>query len=438
MLTPRQQQPDAKQEHQQRPGRPRLIVGRLRGVTAAWLGRPLSSLHLLLGVFVLLTALGLAMVLSASSVDSLGKTGSSFKVFYRQTAFCVAGLMMFWVGLRVPPRRLRVIAPYLLLGSLVLLVGVLIPGVGTSIAGARKWYTLGGLSFQPSEAAKVSLALWGAHVLTARHRSIRGWRHSITPLMPVTLVMLTLVMLEPDLGTSISVGILVTALLYFADAPWPLMATVAGAGTLGALAVSLTASYRQSRITTFLSPGTDPQGAGYQSIQALYSLADGGLFGVGLGQSRAKWSYLPNAYNDFIFAIIGEELGLIGGLVVLVLFGILAWTGLRIAARNTDPWTKVLTAALTTWLVAQATINIGYVVGLLPVTGIPLPLISSGGTSLVVTMFAFGVLANAARHEPAAAATLRLHGPGRLARLIHLPPPEPVRSPSSNRQRAMR
>ena len=189
--------------------------------------------------------------------------------------------------------------------------------------------------------------------------------------------------------------------------------------------LGLSAAYRSSRITSFLSPGDDPLGAAYQSTQALYSLADGGLFGVGLGQGRAKWSYLPNAHNDFIFAIIGEELGLIGGLVVLALFATLTYAGLRIAARNTDPWIKILAATLTTWLVAQAVINIGYVIGLLPVTGIPLPLISSGGTALVVTMFVFGVLANAARHEPEAAAALRAHSPSRLARLLGLRPPQP-------------
>ncbi|MGH7748812.1 MAG: FtsW/RodA/SpoVE family cell cycle protein, partial [Candidatus Dormibacteria bacterium] len=211
-------------------------------------------------------------------------------------------------------------------------------------------------------------------------------------------------------------------LLYFADVPGRLMTALIAGGLLGVVILGLSAAYRSSRITSFLSPDADPLGAAYQSTEALYSLADGGVFGVGLGQSTAKWSYLPNAHNDFICAIIGEELGLLGAVAVIALFATLAYVGLRIAARNIDPWAKILTATLTTWLVAQAVINISYVVGLLPVTGIPLPLISSGGTSLVVTMFVFGILANAARHEPEAAATLR-RNPGRLTRVLGLRPP---------------
>jgi cell division protein FtsW len=180
----------------------------------------------------------------------------------------------------------------------------------------------------------------------------------------------------------------------------------------------------------FLAPGSvDGLSARYQADQALYSLANGGLFGVGLGQGRSKWNYLPKAHNDFIFSVIGEELGLIGALAVLVLFAVLAYTGFRIAARSTDPWLKLVVATTTAWLVAQAAINISYVVGLLPVTGLQLPLISSGGTSLVVTMFLFGVLANAARHEPEAVAALRQHGQGKVAKLLMLPPPEPYKAP---------
>ncbi|NMI01511.1 putative lipid II flippase FtsW [Pseudonocardia acidicola] len=396
-----------------------------RRSAAAWLARPLASLHLLLAVFGLLTALGLVMVLSASSVESFAQDGSSYQVFFRQAAFCAGGLVLFWVGLRIPLWRLRAVSALLLLSTMLLLVVVLIPGLGTAIAGARKWIVVGGLSFQPSEPAKVALALWGAHVLAARRNVMHVWRHALSPVVPVAVVMLTLVVLEPDLGTAVSIGILVIALLFFARAPGRLLAALVGGGLAGAVILGLTAGYRHSRITAFLSPGTaDPLGAAYQSTQALYSLADGGLFGVGLGQGRAKWSYLPNAYNDFIFAIIGEELGFVGALAVLCLFATLAYTGLRIAARNTDPWIKTLSATLTAWLVAQAAINIGYVVGLLPVTGIPLPLISSGGTALVVTMFVFGVLANAARHEPEAAAALRIHGSGRLARLLGLRPPQ--------------
>jgi cell division protein FtsW len=404
----------------------RVASTSLRSLAAAWLARPLASLHLLLGVFALLTALGLVMVLSASSVQSLTQDGSSYGVFVRQAGFCAGGLVLFWVGLRIPPRRLRALAAVLLVIVVVLLVGVLIPQFGTALGGARKWYLVAGLSFQPSEPAKVVLALWGAHVLAMRRAVLHRWRRALLPVIPVALVMLTLVVLEPDLGTAISIAVVVIALLFFAGASGRLLAAVTAGALAGVVLLGLMAEYRQSRITSFLSTGdADPLGAAYQSKQALYSLADGGLFGVGLGQGRAKWSYLPNAHNDFIFAIIGEELGLLGALAVLAVFATLAYTGLRIAARNTDPWMKIVAATLTTWLVGQAAINIGYVVGLLPVTGIPLPMISSGGTSLVVTMFVFGVLANCARHEPEAVVALRAREQSRLTRLLGLGQPEP-------------
>jgi cell division protein FtsW len=186
-------------------------------------------------------------------------------------------------------------------------------------------------------------------------------------------------------------------------------------------------------VLSFLSPENDPSGAAYQANQALYALADGGLFGKGLGQGPSKWQYLPNVHNDFIFALIGEELGFVGCALVLGLFGMLAVIGMRVAARNIDPWIRLVAATLTVWLVAQAAINIGYVVNLLPVTGITLPLISSGGTSVVVTLLVFGVLANCARHEPEAVAALRSQGPGRFGRLMRLPAPDPYQPPAKRR-----
>lgn len=390
-----------------------------------WLRRPLTSLHLILGVFGLLTLFGLVMVLSASSVGD----GSSYSVFTRQLMFCGVGLVLFYVGLRVPPRRLRAAAPVLLIIGLVALVLVLIPGIGALRGGARSWFAFGPVSLQPSEGVKIALTLWGAHVLAARRAVMHRWKHALNPVVPVTLVIFTLLVLEPDLGMTISVGIIMLALLYFGGAPVKLLALIAGGGLAGAVILGLTAGYRASRITAFLSPSADPLGPAYQATQALYALADGGLFGVGLGQGRAKWDYLPNAHNDFIFAIIGEELGLVGAGAVLALFATLAYTGMRIAARNTDPWLRIVVATSTAGLVVQASINIGYVVGLLPVTGLQLPLISSGGTSLVVTMFLFGLLTNAARHEPEAVAALRKDGQGRLAKLLRLPLPQPYRAP---------
>ena len=343
---------------------------------------------------------------------------------------------MFWAGLALPPPKLRALAPAMLIVGVASLVAVLI--VGDVRNGSRAWFDLGPFSIQPSEAVKVALTVWGAHVLAARHAVMHRWRYALSPVVPVAVLLFTLLVLQPDLGMTVSLGVVLIALLYFGGAQLRLIAAIAVGGLAGAVVLGLTAGYRVSRITAFLSPSTaDPLEAGYQARQALYSLADGGLFGAGLGQGRAKWNYLPNAHNDFIFAIIGEELGLVGAFAVLGLFATLAYTGFRIAARVADPWLAIVVATSTTWLVAQAAINIGYVVGLLPVTGLQLPLISSGGTSLVVTMFVFGVLANAARHEPEAIAALRHQGAGRVARLLGLGAPRPYR-PVVPAQRAVR
>jgi cell division protein FtsW len=392
---------------------------------------------MVLGVFGLLTLFGLVMVLSASSVESYTEGGSSYSVFVRQLVFCLVGLVAFWFGMRIRPTTLRAMAPACLGVSFVLLALVLIPGIGHTRGGARSWFVVGPISIQPAELAKISLALWGAHVLASRQRMLESWRQMLSPLVPVTLVLFTLIVLEPDLGTALSLAIVLYALLFVAGVPMRLLVALTLGGMVGAIGLGLSAGYRQSRITAFLSPGaSDPLGASYQARQALYSLADGGLFGVGLGQGRAKWDYLPNAHNDFIYAIVGEELGMVGALAVLVLFGLLAFVGLRIAARTIDPWMKLVVATLTIWMVSQALINIGYVVGLLPVTGIPLPLVSSGGSALVTALFVGGLLANAARHEPEAVAALRHHGQGRLARLLGLRAPEPYRSPASRARAA--
>ena len=299
--------------------------------------------------------------------------------------------------------------------------------VGVTRNGSRAWFAVGSFTVQPSEAAKVALTLWGAHVLVARRAVMHRWKYALSPVVPVTVVLFTLLVLEPDLGMTVTLGIVLVALLFYAGAPLRLMAALCGGAAAGALLLAMTASYRMSRIVAFLSPGADTDAAGFQSRQALYSLAGGGLFGQGLGQGSAKWDYLPNAHNDFIFAIIGEELGFVGAFAVLALFGTLAYAGLRIATRNSDPWLKLVGGHVHD--LARRPGRHQHRLRRRPAPGhrATLPLISSGGTSLVVTMFVFGMLANAARHEPEAIAALRHHGQGRLARLLRLPPPEPYR-----------
>ncbi|MGH3881298.1 MAG: putative lipid II flippase FtsW [Actinophytocola sp.] len=411
-------------------------TGRLaatRSALTAWLGRPLASFHLVLAICALLVVLGLVMVLSASSVISLNQDASAYTVFGKQLVFVLAGLVLFWIGLRMPLTRIRAASPVMLWVSVLLLVLVLIPGLGSEINGTRSWFTIGPVGFQPVEVAKLALALWGAHILVVKRGLLHQYRHLLVPVVPAALVMFALVMLQPDLGGTVTLGVVLSALLWFAGAQLRLFGALALGGLAGVVVLAIGTDYRLSRVLSFLSPENDPSGAAYQANQALYALADGGLFGKGLGQGPSKWQYLPNVHNDFIFALIGEELGFVGCALVLGLFGMLAVIGMRVAARNIDPWIRLVAATLTVWLVAQAAINIGYVVNLLPVTGITLPLISSGGTSVVITLLVFGVLANCARHEPEAVAALRSQGPGRFGRLMRLPAPDPYQPPAKRR-----
>ena len=412
-------------------GRARRGAGRVWGARTAltaWLGRPLASFHLLLAICALLIVIGLVMVLSASSVSSINQGSSAYTVFGKQVVFVLVGLALFWLAVRIPLRQIRAISPMALWACVLMLILVLTP-LGSTINGTRSWFTLGPLSFQPVEFAKLALALWGAHILVVKRGLLHQYRHLLVPVVPAALVMFALVMLQPDLGGTVTLGVVLIALLWFAGAQLRLFGALALGGVAGVILLAVGTGYRLARVVSFLNPGEDDQGAAYQAKQALYALADGGLFGKGLGQGSAKWQYLPNVHNDFIFALIGQELGFVGCALVLGLFAALAVVGMRVATRNIDPWIRMVSATLTVWLVAQAAINIGYVVGLLPVTGITLPLISSGGTSVVTTMLVFGVLANCARHEPEAVAALRSQGPGRFGRLMRLPAPEPYQPP---------
>ncbi|OSY35313.1 MULTISPECIES: peptidoglycan glycosyltransferase FtsW [Pseudonocardia] len=375
-------------------GRPAGAAASFRARLAR-LGR-VPPLHLVLGVTGVLLLVGVVMVLSASAGGRTVADGMVLTVFARHMIFLVVGIAAFAVGMVVRPSWLRAWTPILLIACVAALVVVLIPGIGEVRGGARRWISLGGFTVQPGEAAKVIVLLWGAHVLALRGRAVRLARYAVLPLVPVGLLMAALLMMQPALSTTVALGVIVLALLYFAGTPLGSLAAMCGGAIAGAAVLGLTSGYRRDRIASFLGAGDD-LGAGYQSRQALLSLADGGVFGAGLGQGRAKWDYLPNAANDFIFAVIGEELGLVGGLLVLSLYALLAWVGLRIAARTKDPFLRLTTAATATWVVVQAAMNVGYVVGLLPVTGQQLPLVSAGGTALVSTLFLLGLMANAAR-----------------------------------------
>ena len=391
----------------------------------AWLSRPMTSFHLIVAIAALLVTLGLIMVLSASGVHSYDEDGTPWAIFGRQVLWTLVGLLGFWVGIRMPVRFLRRTAFTAFAVTIVMLVLVLVPGIGHIANGTRGWFVFGGLSMQPAELAKIAFAVWGAHLLAARRMERASLQEMLIPLLPAAVLVLGLIVAQPDLGNAVSLGIILLALLWFAGLPLKVFVSSLAAAVGAAAVLALSAGYRSDRVRSWLDPNADAQGAGYQARQAKYALANGGVFGDGLGQGTAKWNYLPNAHNDFIFAIVGEELGFIGAFGLLAMFGVFAYTGMRIARRSDDPFLRLLTATATTWVVGQVFINVGYVIGLLPVTGIQLPLISAGGTSTATTLFMVGLMANAARHEPDAVAALRAGRDDKVNRLLRLSLPEP-------------
>ncbi len=395
------------------------------GRFGAWLGRPMTSFHLIIAVAGLLTTLGLIMVLSASGVRSYDADGSAWVIFGKQVLWTVIGLVACYASLRMSVRFIRRVAFTGYVVTVILLVLVLVPGIGNLANGSRKWFVVAGFSMQPSELAKIAFAIWGAHMLAARRLERASLRELLIPLVPAAVIALALIVAQPDLGQTVSLGIILLALLWYAGLPLRVFVTSLLAVFVAGAVLAMSAGYRSDRVRSWINPENDPQDTGYQARQAKFALAHGGIFGDGLGQGVAKWNYLPNAHNDFIFAIIGEELGFIGAFALLVLFGLFAYTGMRIARRSADPFLRLLTATTTMWVLGQAFINIGYVIGILPVTGIQLPLISAGGTSTAATLFMIGIMANAARHEPEAVAALRAGRDDKVNRILRLPLPEP-------------
>jgi cell division protein FtsW len=353
----------------------------------------------LLGATALLLGLGLAMVLSASSYLSQAAYNTPYYYFERQLLFAAIGVVLLWVVSRVPEIAWRRSAWIIYAAALAGLVLVLF--IGDAVHGQRNWISLGGpLRFQPSEFAKLALVVWGAAVLTMKQKSTETWAHILIPVLPGGLLLIGLVAAEGDLGTAMIMMPILFALFYAAGAPMRLFVALGAAG-LGAIAVlSLTHGYRLGRFASWLNPAADPSGKGYQVLQGKAAMGSGGLLGVGLGASRGKWGWLPEAHTDFIFAVVGEELGLVGTLLLLSAFVCLAACMIVLARRTDSTFTRVAAIAICAWILGQALVNIGAVVGLLPVTGIPLPLVSYGGSSLIPALMALGLVLGLARHEP--------------------------------------
>jgi cell division protein FtsW len=379
-----------------------------------FLDRPLASVQLLLltagGLLVFGVLMAVSTSIAAGSDDNPGgPTGSIWGQCIKEAEFVVLGLLIFWFAVRLSPRGLRLLTYPTLALAMVALVAVLIPGIGVQVYGATRWIDIGPLQLQPSELGKVAMLLWGADLLARKQQlgTLKRARHLFIPLLPGFLVITLLVVAEPDLGTTTCFVLILLGLLWMVGMPLRYFLLVVGMAGAAVAVMAVTVSWRLARLTAFLHPFANAKNSGYQTVEGLYALASGGLFGVGLGQGTSKYGWVPNASSDFVFAIIGEELGLIGCLAVLALFAMLAYTGMRIARRSADPFARLCAGAATIWLCGQAVINVGYVTGLVPVTGIPLPLISSGGTSLVATMFVVGMLVSFARHESAAVTAAR-------------------------------
>lgn len=378
------------------------IGGRVRDGLGNWLRSPALDFYGLIIVGALLVSVGLVMVLSSSSVGNISRGASGFDGFIRQGTFAVMGVVALVTAALLPPGFYRRAAWVLFAVGLALQCLVHVPGLGVEVYGNRNWIQIGSQRLQPSEFLKLALAVWLGALLATKRPLLTKPFHLFIPLAPGAGVALGLVMWGKDLGTVLVMGMLVAGAVWVAGVPRRWFIAAGGLGLVGVLVLTITSGNRMARINNWIH-GTCPGDSCLQSEQGLMGLAEGGWWGVGLGQSRQKWGRLPAAEDDYIFAIIGEELGLIGTLGVLLLFTALALIMLRMITRLDDHFMQITVAGISAWLLGQAFVNMMVVTGLLPVIGVPLPFISSGGSALLASMTALGLLISFARREPGAA-----------------------------------
>jgi cell division protein FtsW len=393
------------------------------GLVAAIRDLPTATvLFVLVG---LLCLIGLVMVGTASSVVSISIYGSPWAILIREAMWMGVGALAFGVAVRFDYRKLRRLSPILLVGTFLLLLVVLVPGIGVHVEGSSRWVGFGQFRIQPSELMKLALCVFAADLIARRLDEGATDRRIMGPLLLVTGCAGLLILVQPDMGTAMVLGCIALALLFVSGVSLgPVFKILAALGGL-ALVVAIASPYRRERLLSFVDPSAHSSGSGYQVMQSLIGLGSGHLLGAGLGGGQEQWGFLPNAQTDFIFSVIGEELGFIGALLTLVLLGALVWFGIRAAARSVDRFGGLLAIGLSAWIAAETLINVGAVVGVLPVTGIPLPFISFGGSSLVITLVAAGILINIARHEDSA----RPHGTVKVPRRGS--ERAPARSPSA-------
>ncbi len=363
--------------------------------------RKMSPDYWLFVIVLALLGLGVVMVYSASAIVATDRFHDSHFFLKKQFFWAVLGLGVMWGVMAVDYRRWRPVVGPLLAVAFVLLVLVLIPPFGQSINGTRRWLRWGPVSVQPTELAKLALVLYLADFLARRREAITSfWRGVLPPLM-VTGSVAALVLVQPDLGSALAMVGVVLCMIFVAGARLAHLGLIGAAAVPVVVVAVMTASYRLRRVLTFMDPWADPRGAGFQIIQSYLALGGGGLLGRGLGESKQKLFYLPEPHTDFIFAIIGEELGFVGAVATVMLFGLLLWRGMRVGLRVVDPFGALVAFGITAMLATQAVVNLGVVVGLFPTKGLPLPFVSSGGSSLLVVMAAVGLLLNVSQRADA-------------------------------------
>ena len=390
-----------------------------------WLGlrglfdRPLTSYYLILVITTLLFALGMLMMVPISSVQLLAGSAPPHSSLEHQLIGLAVGILCTWLAARCSPRLFRAFGYPLLAVAIVGLGLTLIKGVGVSQDGAARWIAIGGHQIRPSEIAKLALVVWGADLLARKEKlgQLADWRHILVPLLPGTAVLCLLVMTGDDLGTTFILLVIFLALLWVIAIPGRVLGGMLLLLALATMLMMVSAQYPFDRLMLFVHPRSGPVGLDMQAIQGRLAVGAGGWFGVGLSASSQKWGSVPNAKTNFIFAILGQDLGLVGALCVTILYGGLAYTGLRIARRVNDTFIRLAATGATAWIVSQAYVNIGGVLGLLPVTGMSLPLVSYNPSSLVVTLMAIAMLMSFARREPDAVRAIA-SGPGNARRAL--------------------
>jgi cell division protein FtsW len=378
-----------------------------RSSTAIWirtvLDRPLTSYHLVLGSSAILLALGLLMVLSASSVSAYVNHKDSYYYVKRQVIFLATGVLGAFVIMKLSPSTLRILGWFGVALAFILLILTYTP-LGIDVAGNRNWLNLGSESYaiQPSEFAKLAMVIWGADLLARKQKLLDQPKHLLIPYLPVCGILILLVVFQGDAGTAVVMAAIAVGVLWIVGAPLLVLGTLSAAGLAGVFALFLSSPVRMRRLTAFLDPSAHLNGANDQANAGMYAIASGGWWGVGLGASRQKWGGLPEAHTDFIFAVMGEELGLFGSLIVLALFGVLGYAGLRVAGRSDEAFSRYAAGGVTIWFIFQSLINLAVVLRMIPIAGVPLPLLSYGGSALISTLLGIGVLLCCARREPAA------------------------------------